>query len=104
MQLSVRPISAQWLCFNPHSNQGLIRLIKSKLGLVCFPNKPSLLSLPSLGLTYLPLAMLVACSLITQNSPLDIYAYVHTNRGDPAISVCVSLILLNDTYLIQHIK
>src|SRR5258708_35942162 len=45
VQPSARPISTQWLGFNPHSNQGLIRLIKSKLGPVCFPNKPSLLGL-----------------------------------------------------------
>jgi len=52
VQPFARPISAQWLRFNPHSNQGLIRLIKSKLGPVCFPNKPSLLgfSFPSRSL------------------------------------------------------
>src|SRR5713226_7447319 len=30
------PINARWLSLNRHSNQGLMRLIKSKLGPVCF--------------------------------------------------------------------
>src|SRR5713226_3020834 len=35
------PINAQWLKFNRHSNQGLMRLISQNLGRFVFSNKPS---------------------------------------------------------------
>lgn len=37
----------------------------------------------------------------SRNDPVDIYAYVRTNRGDPALSVSEPLVILRDTYLIR---
>src|SRR5713226_7099905 len=36
LPLTAEPINARWLSLNRRSNQGLMRLIKSKLGPVCF--------------------------------------------------------------------
>jgi hypothetical protein len=37
----------------------------------------------------------------SRNDPVDVYAYVHANKGDPAFSVCVPLVISRDVYLTQ---
>jgi hypothetical protein len=37
----------------------------------------------------------------SRNDPVDIYAYVHANKRDPAFSVSVPLVISRDAYLTQ---
>ena len=37
----------------------------------------------------------------SRNDPVDVYTYVHANKGDPAFSVSVPLVISRDAYLTQ---
>jgi hypothetical protein len=39
----------------------------------------------------------------TRNDPVDMYGYVHANKGDPAFSVSVPLVVSRDMDLMRHV-